>query len=193
MNIKTMLWVSMCVLMLTACGDRPEQAANSTAPKIQAKQADPIVDFQREVIPVLEDALNKQFPKNDPDAFFDQADYYFENEDVNNLKVIFLVDKEDTKEMKALRKDLEEKLGDKVVFKKAKHNPKVLRDMTKEVADYVATFDHQGRSYGVGWDSKEEVIHIEAKLSDEQITELQHKFGADLLKITNEDPHIIAY
>jgi hypothetical protein len=48
----------------------------------------PIVDFQREVIPVLENALNKQFPKNGPIAFFDQADYDFENVDVINLKVV---------------------------------------------------------------------------------------------------------
>lgn len=56
--------------------------------------------------------------------------------------------------------------------------------MTKEVADYVVKMDHQGTS-GVGWDSKEEVIHIEAKLSEKQIAELNNKFGADILKITS--------
>ena len=197
------------MLMLTACGLKPnENEVNLSVPQVKVNQDastvtdqvdadnvekaewDKIVDFQREVIPVLEDALNKQFPKNDPDAFFDQADYYFENDDVNNLKVVFHVDKEDTEEMKALRKELEEKLGEKVIFKKATHNPKMLHDMSEEVAEYVDTMVEEGKSYSVGYNTEYEAIEIEAKLTDEQIANLEHKFGADILRITNKDPQI---
>ena len=197
-----------------------EHEANLSAPQVKAKQDDltvthqadaeevakeefqKIVDFQKEVIPVVKVALIKQFPKKvnisetatvdtyDGDAFIDQATYYFENDDVNNPKVVFLVDKEDKKEMKALRKELEEKLGEKVLFKKTKHNPKVLRDMTEEVAKYVATIVGEGKKSTVGYNSKEEAIKIEAKLTDEQIADLKHKFGADILNITNEEPQI---
>lgn len=142
------------------------------------------------MIPVLEDALNKQFPKNDPNAFFDQADYYFENDDVNNLKVVFHVDKEDTEEMKALRKELEEKLGEKVIFKKATHNPKMLHDMSEDIAEYVDTMVEEGKSYSVGYNTKYEAIEIVAKLTDEQIANLEHEFGANILKITNEELNI---
>lgn len=142
-------------LMLTACGHEvnlPASQENADQGGVAIiHQSDPTLEFQREVIPVLEAAKSKQFPKNDNgDAFFDQATYYFDNGDVNHPKLVFLVHRENTIEIKGLRKELEEKLGDKVVFKKARHNPKVLRDMTKEVADYVAKFDHQGRSHAVG-------------------------------------------
>lgn len=210
MIFKKTMWISFCIMMLTACGDKPkDQEVNlsvaqvkanhdastvtdkADADKVAKAEWDKIVDFQREVIPVLEDAINKQFLKNDLDAFLDQADYYFDNDDVNNLKVVFHVDKEDTKEMKALRKELEEKLGEKVIFKKAKHNPKVLHDLTKVIADYVVTINEKGESSSVGYNSKEEVINIEAKLTDEQIDDLKQKFGADILRITNKDPKII--
>lgn len=196
----------MCMLILTACGVKPnEHEVNLSVAQVKVNQDastvtdqvdadnvekaewDKIVDFQREVIPVLEDAINKQFPKNDPDAFLDQADYYFENDDVNNLKVIFHVDKEDTEEMKALRKELEEKLGEKVIFKKATHNPKILHDMLEEVTEYVATIVEEGKSYSVGYNSKYEAIEIVAKLTDEEIANLNNKFGADKLKIRNEE------
>lgn len=135
------------------------------------------------------DALNKQFPHDtNGDAYFAQATSYFDNDDVNNLKVVFLVYQENTKEMKALRKELEEKLGDKVVFKKAKYSPKVLSDMVKDVTDYVDTLTAEGKASSVGYNSVEEAIEIEAVLTDEQIYDLNNKFGAHILKITNEEP-----
>jgi hypothetical protein len=119
--------------MLTACGDRPEQAIHSPTPQVQAKQADPIVDFQREVIPIIEDIFKKQFPKKqnisdtetidsyDGEAIENLTDMYFDND---NLKVVFLVHNEDAIELKELRQELEEKLDDKVIFKKAEFNSK---------------------------------------------------------------------
>ncbi|MGM0884979.1 MAG: hypothetical protein ACQEXQ_28540 [Bacillota bacterium] len=208
--------------MLTACGVKPNEhevnlsAAKKTnqvdstvtdqadADNVAKAEWDKIVDFQREVIPVLEEALIKQFPMKvnktgtptidvDGEASLEQATSYFDNDDVNNLKVVFLVDKEDTTEMMAIRKELEEKLGDKVVFKKAKHNPKVLRDMAKEVDEYLrakilSKYETQS-AYSVGYNSREEVIDIRGKLTDEHIAELTQKFGADMLKIDPKEFH----
>ncbi|WP_190861197.1 hypothetical protein [Paenibacillus arenilitoris] len=223
MNFKKMLWVSICMLMLTACGVKPnENEVNLSLPQVKVNQDastvtdqadadsvakaewDKIVDFQREVIPVLEEVLIKQFPMKvnktgtptidiDGDALLEQATSYFDNDDVNNLKIVFLVDKEDATEMMAIRKELEEKLGDKVVFKKAKHNPKVLRDMAKEVDEYLhakilSKYETQS-AYSVGYNSREEVIDIRGKLTDEHIAELTQKFGADRLKIDPKEFH----
>lgn len=186
---------AICILALTACGtgNHPEQGARDVlSTKTVANQVDPIVNFQKEVIPVIESALIKQFPNKektgiDDAAFNEQADYYFDNDDVNNPKVVFLVDKEDTNEMKAIRKELDEKLGKKVVFKKARHNPKVLRNMVGDIDKYLRNTLGPQSSYSVGYNPKEEVIDIKGKLTDKQVSELKQKFSADMLKITNEE------
>lgn len=155
-----------------------------------------IVDFQKEVIPVVEEVLRKWFPKQNPisdtetitvinsEAFFDQAVYYFENDDVNNQKVVFIVDKEDTKEMKAVMKELQEKLGEKVTFKKAKRNPQALRNLTKTVADYVDSIDRGAHT--VGYDVAGEQITVVGNFTDEQIADLKAKFGDVVLRITKK-------
>ncbi|MDQ8734212.1 hypothetical protein [Paenibacillus sp. LHD-38] len=150
MIFKKMIWVSMCIMILTACGDIPEQAVNSSTLKAQVKQVDdPILDFQREVIPVIEEAFKKHFPKkknvsdaetldsHDDEAIENFTDLYFDND---NLKVVFLVYKEDAKEMKSLRQELEVKLGDKVIFKKANFNNK---DVVKKVRGYNEILEKQ--------------------------------------------------
>ncbi|WP_025676903.1 hypothetical protein [Paenibacillus massiliensis] len=142
--------------------------------------------FQREVIPVIEEVMKTHFP-NDPngDVFFEQATSYFDND---NFKVVFLVYQEDTKEMIAFRKELEEKLGDKVLFKKARYSPKLLRDKAKEVTEYIESVVEKGRASTVSYDPVDEVIEIEALLTAEQIADLNKKFGAEILRITNQEP-----
>ncbi|MBW5447599.1 hypothetical protein GE107_16195 [Cohnella sp. CFH 77786] len=196
MNPKRIWWIGLSILMLSACGNRPDLVAskverNQDAPSSQTQQSDPILEFQREVIPIVESAVHAQFPKADyGDAFFAQADYYYDND---NLKVVFLVDKEHTKEMTAIRKELEDKLRDKVVFKKAKYNPKFLQDTAKEVSDYLFSKTLSGynsnSSHSVGYNTKEEAIEIKGKFNDEQIADLKQHFNADMLKITNEEFH----
>lgn len=65
----------------------------------------------------------------------------------------------------------------------------MLHDMSEEVAEYVDTMVEDGKSYSVGYNTEYEAIEIEAKLTDEQIANLVHKF--DILKITNEELNII--
>ncbi|NIK70796.1 hypothetical protein [Paenibacillus sp. BK720] len=101
-----------------------------------------------------------------------------------------MVDKESAANMKALHQELTEKLGDRVVFVKAKYNPQALVDLMNQVSDYLQTLHLQG-SYSVGRDTVGEVIEIHAKLSDEQIDQLRSKFDSALLKITNEELHIV--
>lgn len=135
MKFRNMIWISMCTLLLTACGDKINTLSSlgetDSSRAAMSQQTDPILDFQKKVIPVVEEAIHGQFPKENRLEYFD---YYFDND---NLKVVFLVDKEETSEMKSLHQELTERLGDKVVFKKAKHNPEALRDLTDQVSDYV--------------------------------------------------------
>jgi len=91
--------------------------------------------------------------------------------------------------MKELQKELKEKLGDKVLFRKAKHNPKFLSDTTKKVADYVVAIT-EGKRSSVGYNSSEEVIEIQAQLTEKKIADLNNRFSADILRITNEEPDI---
>lgn len=177
---KKIVRVFLCLLILTVCSKVADD--NSRAEYVE----DPIVAFQREVIPVLEEVMKKHLP-NDPDGdnYSAQATHYFDN---HNFKVVFLVYQEDTKEMTAIRKELEEQLGDKVVFKRAKYSPKYLRDTAKVVTEYVESIAEKGRAFSVSYNSVDEVIEMEALLMDEQIADLKKKFGEEILKITNNEP-----
>lgn len=66
-----------------------------------------------------------------------------------------------------------------MVFKKTKHNPKVLRDTTKVIAEYVVDIVEKDRAASVGYNSSDEVIEIEAKLTGEHIVDLNNKFGGE--------------
>lgn len=186
--------ITLGVAVVAVIMNIPFQKSNA----LQQPQNDfqKIVDFQKEVIPVIEAALKKEFPKETPisdtdtttdihsEAFFDQGVYYFENDDVNNQKVVFMVYKEDTKEMQAVMKELQEKLGAKVTFKKAERNPQALRNLIKTVADYVDSIDRGAHS--VGYDVAGEQITVVGNFTDEQIADLKAKFGDDVLRITKK-------
>ncbi|USB34269.1 S1 family peptidase [Paenibacillus sp. YPG26] len=156
-----------------------------------------IIDFQKEVIPVIDSALSKQFPKRialsdtettlgvDSELLKNQAEYYFDNSDTQNLKVVFLVSKEEKKEIKAVRKELEEKLGVKVKFKIAKKDPETLHELPEAIAKYLDSQSYKG-SYAIGYDVPNEDINIRADLTDNQISALKEKFGADSLDIKKE-------
>ncbi|MBD3920640.1 trypsin-like serine protease [Paenibacillus sp. PR3] len=152
------------------------------------------VDFQQEVIPVMESIFKEQFPEkvsiNDgeyvdginSDAFDEITDYYFDNDNPNNPKVVFVVAKEDRDEMKTLRKALEEKLGYKVKFIKAKKGIKEFRNLQDQVSGYLDVIYKGG--YSVGYNIKTQTIDVEADLDNQQIQLLTNRFGSDLLSIT---------
>ncbi|MWC29558.1 hypothetical protein [Paenibacillus sp. MMS18-CY102] len=187
--VQTRLGVTACIVMLVlaACHNGSNDVGYS---KQAIHQIDPIVEFQREVIPIVEDVLAKQFPVDNAknDAFLEQGTLYFDNKDIRNLKVVLLIDQPDTQEMKAFRKELEQKLEDKVIFKKAKHNPKFLSELAKEIAIDVTVLVGKGKLSTVYYNISDECIDIEAKLTDAQIEHLIGKYGSDYLRITNKEP-----
>ncbi|WP_307603878.1 hypothetical protein [Paenibacillus sp. V4I9] len=178
------------LLMLTACRGGLETDSS-------VYQMSPMETFQSEITPILKTAINKQFPNNDNafDAFDEQAVCYYEDEDENNPKMVFLVYKEDTKEMIEIRKELEEKFGKKVVFKKAKYKPKFIRDMATEISVYLFSIRNKNNTNinSAHWNAKEEVIEIEGKLSNDQINDLNNKFDPKMLKFINNELHPAAF
>ncbi|CAM3070690.1 hypothetical protein PASE110613_15245 [Paenibacillus sediminis] len=171
------------VLTITVGGVNLTRASADEISQMKAKSDfEKVKNWQEQVSPVVSDEIKKEFSE-DADAFFDQAAYYYDINDTDNQKVVFIVDKTDTKQMQDIRKDLESALGTKVKFKTAKHNPKYLRDTTDDVAKYVdklTTEDHQ-----VGYDLQNETITVKANLTAEQIANLNTKFP-DVLTITND-------
>jgi hypothetical protein len=90
-----------------------------------------------------------------------------------------------------IRKELEEKFGKKVVFKKAKYKPKFLRDMATEISVYLFSIRNNKDINGAHWNAKEDVIEIEGKLSNDQIN--ANRFDPKMLKIKNNELHPVAF
>ncbi|MUT65210.1 hypothetical protein [Paenibacillus sp. NEAU-GSW1] len=175
---------------------------NANAEVNEAKQPfDQITAFQSEVIPIIEEALIRQFPAESrisdtetvsvvSEDFSKQATYYYDNDNINDLKVVFLIAQENTPQMKAIRAELEGKLGDKVLFKQASQNPYEMRQFSKKVADCVSMFEID--SYSVGYDEKNEEVVAKGDFTDEQVRQLRDKFGSDALRIeVQELRHIL--
>lgn len=182
--------VIFILVILTACGkyQQPASQVQDNQGEVN-KTRDPIVDFQKDVIPVIENAMNKYF-QNDTQKFFDQADYYFDNT-VNNLKVVFLVDQINTDDFAGFQKELEEKLDNKVMFKKSEINPRILSETKEKVAQYIDKLHLGKEGYNVGYNTKDQVVEVRAKLSDEQIRLLKQKFEPVVLRIRTEFPESI--
>lgn len=177
---KKIMCLCLCLLIVTACSNVADK--NSKVKYVE----DPVVTFQGDVIPVIEEVMKVHFPNDsNGDVFFEQATSYFDND---NSKVVFLFYQENAIEMNAFRKELEEKLGDKVIFKKAKYSPKLLSDTANEVRADVESIVEKGRALTVSYNPVDEVIEVEALLTDEQIADLKKKFGEEILRITNQEP-----
>lgn len=97
---------------------------NFPAERVNAEQQEKvnfqkIVDFQKQAIPVIEEAFKHQFPKKtkvsdsesvdgyDSEAINDLTDYYFDNKNADKQTIVFVVDKDDRKEMNAIRESKE--------------------------------------------------------------------------------------
>lgn len=124
---------------------------------------------------------------HDSAAVDELTDYYFDNKDVNKLSVVFYVAKEDSKEMKAIRKEIEEKLGSKVKFKKAKKSIKEFKQDQEEVATYLQTI---ATGYEVSYNTEKQIITVSGDLTAEQIQKLRAKFPTELLSINEQKVEI---
>lgn len=67
--------------------------------------------FQSEVLPIIEGSISKEYPRIV--KFNEDATLYFDRN-----QVVFLIDKENSK-TNNIKKELQEKLGEKVKFKKS--------------------------------------------------------------------------
>ncbi|RUT31777.1 hypothetical protein EJP77_10345 [Paenibacillus zeisoli] len=141
-----------------------------------ANEAQKIVDFQKEVIPIVESAIKQEYA-NKPNLFPKQADYYYDNADVNSPKVVFITYQENAKEIRSVLKVLKERLGSKLVVRKGKVNPEILRNLYPKVADYVNSISDKNSSYSIGIDVPSERIMVRGQLSDKQAADIKQKYG----------------
>lgn len=181
MNYLRLTLILFAMLMVTACSNVMAESSKKAAYK-----DDSVLAFQKEVIPVQEEIYHRYFPDaSAEERFFSQAVSYFDND---NLKLVYMVYAMDTAEINDYFKDLKMKLGDKVVTKQAKYSPKYLQDTANEVAEYVHLICEKGHFFMVSYNPIDEVIDIEMLLTNQQIADLNSKFGADILRITNKEP-----
>lgn len=169
-KINNVIVVTLCILLLTACWNKQEQVDH-----VQQVQ-----DFQNNAIPLLEEAYNKHFPNRSITKLTEEKgpDYYW---DLDNLKVVLLVLDENVEAYKQLRIELEEKLGDKVIFRIFDFDLETIFNklvpFTKEIEkQYAVTFLMMGRaavdihlkirSYG----------DIERKIPSEEVESIKKDF-----------------
>ncbi|MGM0885209.1 MAG: hypothetical protein ACQEXQ_29720 [Bacillota bacterium] len=158
---------------------------NADPAKTQAEiDRDKDIAFQREVLPIIEGATAKEYPReyikgniavDDLGKFNEDATLYFDNSN----QVVFLIDKENSK-INNIKKELQEKLGEKVRFKKAKHNPKEFTAKQEEIVNFLGEMNIASSA---GYNHQTEVIDVKAPLNDVQVQALKEKFGADNLNI----------
>ncbi len=189
---KFLLAIMLCCTLLAA-GNWSLPATEASMKEETMANYDKIVEFQKEVIPILEATFRERFPAKvflnkdetvdgiNSEAIDELTDYYFDNSNLDDLKVVFVVAKEDRVEMKELRKDLEQKLGLKVKFVTAKKEIKEFRKLQEQVSSFL---DEVYKSaYSVGYNTETQVIDVEANLGDEQLQMLLEKFGSEDLNV----------
>ncbi|MEJ8305318.1 S1 family peptidase [Saccharibacillus sacchari] len=197
--------------MLASQPATPKIEFNETASKKDIEDYEKILSFQKEVVPILEESFNEVFPNSvgveegnstqsfDSNQLNELTDYYFDNSNTDDLKVVFVVAKEDENEMKILKEILKTKLKEKVTFEKAKKSIKEFVKMQEEVVDFID--DTYKGQFTVGYDVEKQTIDVELPLTDNsipslippnslnnsEISELENNFGSDFINITFTD------
>lgn len=148
-----------------------------------------VIVFQDDVFPIIKEELVKQYPQTHPvtgdvsisDEMLDDVVWYWDN---NNKKVIFVVLKEDSAKWKEARKDLEARLGEKVVIKKAKKDHKHMRDVvTNEISDFLRK-EKGIKNASIAWNPKKEMVVVESnELTEELANEIKAMFGSDNVEV----------
>lgn len=189
----------------------PEIQPDDTASKKDIEDYERILAFQREVIPVLDETFHDIFPTVvdiegdikaetfDSNLLDEMTDFYFDNSNSNDLKVVFVVAKEDQPEMKTLRAELENKLGDKVIFKKAKKSLKEFQQMQEQVAEYIdetydgrfaVTYNIETQALDVeiaSTDSNSQSLIPKPSLNNTEIAALNEMIGSEFINIILTD------
>ncbi|CAH1232505.1 hypothetical protein PAECIP111891_07026 [Paenibacillus allorhizoplanae] len=173
-------------------------SAQLTNEKVTKAENDQVAAFQREVHPVVEGVVEKYFLKENQSSetmtdadrlkYMEQLDWYWDND---NLQVVFVVLKEDAEEMKAIRKELEEKLGAKVKFVKSRISQTTLEmsEMSNEVSKFIFnTIKPNDMYYEGGYFRDKQRIEIKGAFTDEQVQAIYAKFDKKLVNITKIAP-----
>ncbi|MDQ0888859.1 phenylpyruvate tautomerase PptA (4-oxalocrotonate tautomerase family) [Paenibacillus sp. V4I9] len=190
-----MIGVLSVVLVASAIAVASAQSANENKMDTEAEY-DQVLAFQREAGPVVEGTVMKYFHNEDQitetitDAerlkYKEQLDWYWDND---NLQVVVVVVKEDAKEMKAIRKELEEKLGSKVKFVKSKITQTTLEmyAMSNELTEFIFSTMPKIMYYQGGYYLDKQRIEIKGAFTDEQVQAIYAKFDKKLVNITKVD------
>jgi hypothetical protein len=148
-----------------------------------------IGDFQGEVGPIVLEEMRKIYPEVHPvtgeiftsDEALDDFYWYWDND---NLKVVFTVQKEDSKKWQELRKNLEVRLGDKVVIKKSKKDFKHLEAIEHQITEYLVNKDDYKGSADISWSPVTEVITAQVSdYSPELANEIKAKFPGEDIEV----------
>ncbi|MDR6726080.1 hypothetical protein J2W91_004586 [Paenibacillus amylolyticus] len=197
---RSLVSIIICVVLLTVYSVPVSKAKSEDL--VGKANFEKVVNFQRINEPKIENAIKKKFKKlikiSDTeiaedvnwDKFKEQATYYWDNSNPDDLKIAFIVNKEDAKDWKEIKKQLQEELGVKVKFKKAKFNPKELEDLVKPVSEYVDT-NVSGKKQGVYYDSEFEKVVIQAELTDQEMKDLYKSFNKNMVSIEPIDADFI--
>ncbi|USB34268.1 hypothetical protein [Paenibacillus sp. YPG26] len=162
---------------------------NATAKEPKKNESQMLITFQREVIPIVEETIKKVY-SDKPNLFSKQGEYYFDNTDKNNPKVVFLIYKENALELQSVLSTLKEKLANKITIKKAKYNPETLRNLVPKVADYVGSISSESSSNSISFSAPSEKIIIRGDFSDKQVADIKKRFGEVINVIQSKTKNI---
>lgn len=161
---------------------------NVNADQVRAQAEIDIVKdiaFQEEVLSVI-NAISKEYPNGNMEKFYEDATLYFDSSNHNRNKIVLVIYNENSN-MNNIKKELQEKLGDKLQFKKAKYSPKEFLAKQEEIVNFIAEMNIGSSA---GYNPQTEVFDVAAPLNAEQVQALEEKFGAGNLniEITEQGP-----
>jgi virulence-associated protein VapD len=204
MVFKKILWVSTCMLMLTACGDRPVYTGNISSPVTHQANLDKEsyqkqLDFQKEVSSDIMGEMTKLFSKKikirnslsnvdeemdtfDDSKFNDFGSLYIETKDVDDLHYVIAVSNENAPKVKQMKTALE-RFGNKVRFVKERHSQKELRKILDEMEQVL---QDKGITIEGGINVKTQKAEIIADMGEELKQQFINKYGEDAVSVVNE-------
>lgn len=177
---KLILCCTVVVGMLTACGVKTEPSKVVTKNVSNAEiDFEDHVAFEHKYLPIVEKAIREIFSDV---SMFEKFGVYYISDSEKILKIVFLLDQPNSKEVKKLKTVLEAKMGDYVEFRVSKHPQEKLNNIQNEITNTLNGMKLRG-GWSVSSDIMKQKVVVEAHLTEEQRSQLMNQYGADLVEV----------
>ena len=154
-----------------------EELTEQSNTEITADDLDEIVAFQDEVGKVVIEELAKQYVG---DESMNDFIWYWDND---NRKIVFIVYREDSPKWIKTRKQLEDRLSDKIVIRKAKKDHKRLQEVSDAIMPWLIS-EYAVKNGSSSYDPITEKVTVEIYEYTEEIADaIKAKFGSEDIEV----------